>query len=128
MSDDVILVWKAKELRAAVLAQISENAETVGQFVEVEARRRLDAIGTPDNRKAVAWRRFLSRYVLTNTVATGRNEVVIRVGMKVGRGKGGDRRGFYVETGSSIAPAHPFLRPAVFGHAKEILQLLTGGK
>ena len=128
MSDDVILVWKQKEFLAKVDGWVSQNAETVGQFVEVEARRRLDAIGSPDNRKAVAWRRYLSRYVLTNTVTTGENKVVIRVGMKVGPGNGGDRRGFYIETGSSTARAHPFLRPAVFRNTKEILQLLTGGK
>ena len=118
--------WDPGAVKAAALAEVTANAEVVGEFVESEARRRLDAIGSPGNKRARAWRAFLSRWVLTNTVATEANAVVIRVGMKVGPRKGGRTRGFYVETGSSTAPAHPFLRPAVFNNAAKIVALLGG--
>ena len=118
--------WDPEVVKAAALAEVGENAEIVGKFVETEARRRLDAIRTPDNKRAVAWRAFLSRWVLTNTVEREPTAVVITVGMKVGPRKGGRTRGFYVETGSSTAPAHPYLRPAVFQNARRIVQLLGG--
>ena len=118
--------WDPGAVKAAALAEVAANAEVVGEFVESEARRRLKAIGKPDNRRAVAWRAFLARWALTNTVQVLANEVVIRVGMKVSSKKGGRTRGFYVETGSSTAPAHPYLRPAVFNNAAKIVQLLGG--
>jgi len=118
--------WDPEAVKAATLAEVAENAEVVGEFVETEARRRLDTIRTPDNKRARAWRAFLSRWVLTNTVATEPNAVVITVGMKRGPRKGGNTRGFYVETGSSTAPAHPYLRPAVFQNARRIVELLAG--
>ena len=123
-----ITEWKPERLKDAVRAQLMDRGQTVGKFVEGEARRRLDAISKPDNKRAVAWRAFLSRYVLTNTVTSEEDAVVIRVGMKVGPRKGGDTRGFYVETGSSTAPAHPYLRPAVFQNMRDIVKLLTGGR
>ena len=118
--------WDPGAVKAAALAEVAANAEQAGKFVETDARRRLDAIGSPGNKRARAWRAFLSRWVLTNTVATEANAVVIRVGMKVGSRKGGRTRGFYVETGSSTAPAHPYLRPAVFNNAAKIVALLGG--
>ncbi len=118
--------WDPEAVKVAALAEVAENAEVVGEFVESEARRRLKAIGKPDNKRAVAWRAFLSRWALTNTVTVMANEVLIRVGMKVASGKGGRTRGFYVETGSSTAPAHPYLRPAVFNNAAKIVALLGG--
>lgn len=34
---------------------------------------------------------------------------------------------WYVELGTRHMPAQPFLRPAVFGHAREIVKILCGG-
>jgi len=118
--------WDPEAVKAATLAQVTANAELVGTFLETEARRRLDAIRTPDNKRAVAWRAFLSRWVLTHTVMEETDAIVITVGMKRGLKKGGNTRGFYVEVGSSTAPAHPYLRPAVFGNAATIVALLGG--
>lgn len=119
--------WKPEAVIAASMAEVAGNGELVGEFLEAEARRRLDAIRRPDNKKAVAWRRFLSRYVLTNVVTVSADEVVITVGMKRSGAKGGNTRGFYVEIGSARAPAHPYLRPAVFGNGPTIVSLLGGG-
>ena len=119
--------WNPEAVIAAALDEVQRNAEIVGAFVESEARRRLDAIKQPGNKRAVAYRAFLSRYMLTNVVTRTAKEVVVRVGMKTRSQKGGDRLGFYIETGSRLAPAHPYLRPAVFDNAREIVKLLTGG-
>ncbi len=118
--------WDPEAVKVAALADVAENAELVGEFVETEARRRLNAIRTPDNRKAVAWRAFLSRWVLTHTIVEEPDAIVITVGMKRSSKKGGRTRGFYVEVGSSIAPAHPYLRPAVFGNGPTIVAMLGG--
>ena len=119
--------WDPAAVKAAVKSQLVENGEIVGKFVENDARRRLDAITKPDNRKAVRWRALLSKWVLTNTVEEEQDAVVISVGMKRGPKSGGNTRGFYVEIGSKSAPAHPYLRPAVFQNMREIVKLLTGG-
>lgn len=122
----ILTKWEPEALKAQVKAQLAENAPLVGKFVEGEARRRLDAIRMPDDPRAVRWRWFLSKWVLRNTVEVEEDAVVIRVGMRKGKGSGGMTRGFYVETGSPSAPAHPYLRPAVFQNMREIVQLLTG--
>ena len=122
----MITKWKPEAVRAAALAELQANAEIVGKFVETEARRRLDAITQPDNRRAVNYRRFLSKYLLTYTVEKTAKAIVIRVGMRRRSEKGGDHHGFYIETGSTTAPAHPYLRPAVFDNASEIVALLGG--
>ncbi len=118
--------WDPEAVKAATLAQLTENAENVGRFLETEARRRLDAIRTPDNKKAVWWRTFLSRWVLKHTVREETDAIVITVGMRKGPRAGGKHRGFYVEVGSSKAPAHPYLRPAVFGNGPTIVAMLGG--
>lgn len=122
----MIVKWTPEAVRAAALADLEANAEIVGEFVETEARRRLDAIQKPDNWKAVNYRRFLSKWMLTHTVETTAKEIVIRVGMRRRSETGGDHHGFYIETGSRKAPAHPYLRPAVFDNGDQIVTLLAG--
>jgi len=122
----VIIKWDPGAVREAALADLQTNAEIAGKFVETEARRRFDAITTPDNWKAVNYRRFLSKWLLTHTVETTAKEVVIRVGMRRRPEKGGDHHGFYIEIGSRKAPAHPYLRPAVFDNGDLIVALLSG--
>jgi len=123
----VITKWDPEAVRKAALADLQTNAEIAGKFVETEARRRLDAITSPDNRRAVNYRHYLSKFLLTYTVETLAKAIIIRVGMRRRSEKGGDHHGFYIETGSSTAPAHPYLRPAVFDNASEIVSLLSGG-
>lgn len=118
--------WRPEAVKKQVLAELSENAEIVGMFVETEARRRLDAIKKPSNDRAVAYRRFLSRWVLTHTIKTTERSVEIRVGMRRRSEKGGGHHGYYIETGSKTAAAQPYLRPAVFHNAREIVRLLAG--
>jgi hypothetical protein len=118
-----ITKWNPEDVKEMALSMVVKNAEAVGKFCEDDARQRLDKIQTPDTKRDKNYREFLSKYILTHTVEDEKNEVIIRIGMKIGK-QGQDHHGFYIETGSHTAPAHPYLRPAVFDNAKEILNLL----
>lgn len=118
-----ITKWEPANVRKMAKDVILSHAEDVGHFVETEARRRLDAIEQPDTKRDVNYRNYLSEYILTNTVEDNEKEVVIRVGMKIGK-DGQTHHGFYIETGSSTAAAQPYLRPAVFNNAREIVKML----
>ncbi len=118
--------WNPGAVHDQTVRELQANGEIVGKFVESEARRRLDAISKPSNKRAVGYRRFLSRFVLTNRVDVESKAVVIRVGMRKGRGKAGDMRGFYIEVGSRTAPATSFLRRAILDNKKAIMATLAG--
>ena len=127
MSDKVTWEkWNPKAVREATLRELKANGEIVGKFLETEARQRLDAITKPSNRKAVRYRRFLSRWVLTHRVDADENGVTIQVGMRKGPGKAGDMRGFYIEIGSRTAPATSFLRRTILQNKRDILATLVG--
>jgi HK97 gp10 family phage protein len=119
---DIKIDWDPGAFKKVLIQDLTKNGEIVGEFVESDARRRLLAISDP------AWGRgyregVVSR-LLTNQVEAKNNEVKITVGVE--KSKSGSHHGFYIELGSSTAPAHPFLRPAVFQNAKEIISLLEG--
>lgn len=118
--------WRPEQVREMTIKELQTNGEIVGEFLEQEARKRLDAIKKPDNARAVAWRRFLSKWVLTHTVDTEGKTVIIRVGMKKGPGKKGAMRGFYIEIGSRKAPATSFLRRTILENKATILKTLVG--
>lgn len=119
--------WDPITVKRAALAELQQNAELVGVFVETEARRRLDAISNPDTKRDRNYRHYLSKYLLTHVITSGNDFIEIDVGMKIGpRGSGASYHGFFIEIGSDSAPAHPYLRPAVFDNRAEILQLLAG--
>lgn len=113
--------WSPQKVRDAALKELAENAEIVGKFVETEARRRLYAIDEP------AWgeryRRLIVARLLTYVVERKAKAIVITVGVRVG--PKGHHHGFWIEFGSSTAPAHPFLRPAVYDNARQIVKLLA---
>lgn len=127
MSGDVTFErWKPENIRKAVSAKLMDNADDTGKYIEEDARRRLDAIRTPDTKRDVNYRHYLSKFILTHAVEKqGEDGFVIAVGMKIGK-DGQRHHGFYIETGSSTAPAHPFLRPAVLQNARDIILLLLG--
>lgn len=116
------VVWRADEFKAELLAELAANAEIVGKFVEEDARRRLHEVREPDWGRA--YRQQVVSRLLTNEIEQTQREIVIRVGVRAT----GDSRhhGFYIETGSSTAPAQPWLRPAVFENAARIVALLSG--
>lgn len=116
------LRWTPEPVKQAALAELTANAEIVGKFVETDARRRLLAITEPE--WGAGYRQEIVARLLRYEVETSRREVIIRVG--VAPGSSGRHHGFYIEMGSSTAPAHPFLRPAVFENAARIVALLAG--
>lgn len=126
MTQDVTFSeWTPERIKAAVSEQLLANAPYVGKFVEDDARRRLDAIKTPDTKRDQNYRSYLAKYILTHAVEKMDDAVVIAVGMKIGK-DGQRHHGWWIENGSSTAPAHPFLRPAVTQNARDITLMLLG--
>lgn len=116
------LTWKPDSFKKKLVAELVENAEIVGKFVEQDARKRLLAISDP--RWGEAYRSKLIARLLTYEVMTSAMTVTINVGVRTS--SSGSHHGFYIEMGSQTAPAHPFLRPAVFQNGKRIVALLSG--
>lgn len=116
------LNWTPDKFKAELVQQLVANGEIVGKFVEEDARRRLLDIQEPE--WGAAYRSEVVARLLTHTVERDGNQVVITVG--VAEGSGGRHHGFYIELGSSTAPAHPFIRPAVFENGGKIVALLSG--
>jgi len=114
--------WNPKAVKDAAIEEIAGSMEIVGKFVETEARRRLLSIADPD--WGAAYRRGIVSRLLTYQVSREANAVVCTVGVAVG--SKGRHHGFWIETGSATAPAHPFLRPAVFNNGAKIVALLGG--
>ena len=118
--------WTPENVKKQVIAKLLGNAPQTGKFIEDDARRRLDAIRTPDTKRDVNYRNYLSKWILTHAVEKqGEDGFVIAIGMRIGK-DGQRHHGFYIETGSSTAPAHPFLRPAVTQNARDIILMLLG--
>ena len=118
--------WYANKVKDAVVNKLMANAPDTGHFIESDARQRLDAIKTPDTPRDKNYRFYLSKFMLTHVVEKiGDHAFVIAVGMRIGK-DGQQHHGFYIETGSSTAPAHPYLRPAVLQNPRDIIQLLLG--
>lgn len=118
----MITQWHPERVREAALADLERNGAIAGKFVETEARRRLYAIVDP------AWgeryRRLIVGRLLTFVVEREPKAIAITVG--VAEGSKGRHHGFWIEFGSKTSPAHPYLRPAVYDNAREIVALLGG--
>lgn len=116
------LRWTPEKVKQAAVAELTANAEIVGKFVETDARQRLLAITEPE--WGAGYRREIVARLLRYEVEANQREVIVRVG--VAPGSSGRHHGFYIEMGSSTAPAQPYLRPAVFENAARIVALLAG--
>lgn len=114
--------WHPERVKQAALDELMGNAEAVGKFVESDARRRLYAIEVPE--WGERYRRLIVGRQLTFVVEREPKAVVITVG--VAGGEKGRYYGYYIEVGSATSPAHPYLRPAVFDNARDIVALLAG--
>ena len=119
--------WQAEAFKKRLMADLVANARLAGKFVEEDARRRVLAI--PDPEWGAGHRSYVAR-LLTSVVEQESKAVVIKVGLPPGRktksGQVTRHLGFYIEMGSRTAPAHPFLRPAVFQNGAKIVALLAG--
>lgn len=122
MSAIVWKKWNPEGVIEKVAAETTENMELACKFVETDARRRLLSISEPE--WGAAYRREILARKLTSVVTRKGKAIVGVVGMRTG--KEGRHYGYYIEMGSSTAPAQPYLRPAVFQNAREIVKLLAG--
>ena len=121
-----IVEWHAERIMQAVIEKIARNAPDAAYFIETDARRRLDAIRTPDTPRDRNYRFYLSKWMLTHVVQRLEGKaLMVAVGMRIGKG-GQKHHGWWIERGSSSAPAHPYLRPAVLQNARDIIELLIG--
>ena len=114
--------WNPQKLKRHILDALESNGAIVGKVVEESARSRLLAITDPE--WGSGYRRLVAMWMLTSEVERMGNMIEIRVGVTATNKS--RFHGFYIETGSSTAPAQPFLRPAVFGNAGTIVALLEG--
>lgn len=114
--------WRPEAVKQAAVAELERNGAIVGKFVQTEARRRLYAITDPE--WGERYRRLIVGRLLTFVVTREPKAVVITVG--VAAGPKGRHHGFWIEVGTRRQPAHPYLRPAVFDNAREIVALLGG--
>jgi hypothetical protein len=120
-----MLKWHARQFKAVVIKQLVENAAIVGEFVESEARQRLQAIEEPSfGSFGKPYRQNVVARLLTNVVEEKPDEVDILVG--VAKSSSSDKHGLYIELGTKKDAPHPFLRPAVMENKAKILALLTG--
>lgn len=122
MSKIVWKNWNPDKVIEKIASDAAENMEIACKFVETEARRRLLAISEPE--WGAAYRREILARRLTSVVKRKSKAVVGIVGMM--KGKEGSYYGYYIEMGSKTAPPQPYLRPAIFHNAREIVQLLAG--
>jgi len=120
----VIAAWHADIVKEQTMALVAERLATAAKFVETAARANLAAISDPD--WGAGYRNQVVGRLLTSFVAKEDKAVVAKIGVRSVSGKGGDHHGFYIELGSATAPAHPWLRPALFDNQAEIMQILEG--
>ena len=105
----MIKEWNQKKVLAAISGRVVQNMDRACQFAEEQARARAPV------------RRGILRSHITHQVRARGTTVEGRVGVI--------RKafwGWFHEMGTSKMPAHPFLRPAVFGNARRIVRILQG--
>jgi HK97 gp10 family phage protein len=105
----VKITWNADKFKAKMSAKVIDGMDRVGQF----CAERASADAPVD--------RGILRSDITYKVEAHGEAVEAIVGAK--------RRSFWAwfqELGTRKMAAHPFLRPAVFGNAKEIMRLFVG--
>lgn len=115
--------WNPGDVVDRFIEVYQERAPMVGKFLEDEARKRLDAITHPRQKRPANYRKYLSKYILTHVVEEDWKSINVLVGMKIGQ-RGQTHHGFYIETGSRTAAAHPYLRPALLQNQREVLDII----
>jgi HK97 gp10 family phage protein len=104
--------WNPQRVKAAIAGEVAQNMEMACQFVASQA-------------KALAPRRggrLVSEIDIVVEVGAYGNVIEGRVGVR--RGKAFYAR--FVELGTRFMAARPFLRPAVFNNAREIVRIIAG--
>jgi HK97 gp10 family phage protein len=108
----VITEWNQARVLAEVSGRVADNLHRACQFAAEEAKRR-----APRRTGQIV------REIDVAVEVTARNqEITGWVGVK----KGNAFYAYFQEVGTSRHPAHPFLRPAVFGNARQIVAIVSG--
>lgn len=123
MSGSGVVRWNARKVVDQVADTIERNMEDAVHLVYVDARHRLLAIREPEF--GAKYRKFLALYRLKAIVRRESRAIEGAVGMPPG--KEGSYYGFYIETGSKTAPAHPWLRPALMTNLRDVMWIIAGG-
>lgn len=118
-----ITEWNAPAVIDFFSARIAASMEIAVKVVEEAARDNLAEIDDPP--WGAGYRNEIVGRMLTSYVEKQDKAVLGHVGVRVGSGKGGSLHGFYIEFGSSTAPAHPWLRPALYDNKDDILKILV---
>ena len=104
--------WNPQRVKAMVAGEVAQNMEVACLFVADKAK------GLAPRRRG----RLISEIDIDVEVGAHGNVIEGRVGVR--RGKA-----FYAwfqEMGTRFMAAQPFLRPAVFNNAREIVRILAG--
>ena len=107
----MIKEWNQKKVIAAISGRVVQNMDRACQFAEEQAWAKAPV------------RRGILRALTRHDVKARGDVVEGRVGVL--------RKafwGWFQEMGTAKMPATPFLRPAVFGNAKRIVQIIRGEK
>jgi HK97 gp10 family phage protein len=112
MSDIVWKDWNPQKVKASIAGQVAQNMEVACLFVADKAK------GLAPRRGG----RLISEIDIAVEVSAQGNVVEGRVGVK--RGKAFYAR--FVELGTRKMAARPFLRPAVFNNARDIVRIIEG--
>jgi HK97 gp10 family phage protein len=105
--------WKQREFIAKVSGVVADNMYAACSYAAEQARA-LAPVRSGKMKKAID--------IVVEVAARG-NTIEGIVGVR--------KQAFWAwfqEMGTRHHPAHPFLRPAVFGHAAEIVRILCGGR
>ena len=108
-----IKTWNKRKLIGEISGRVTQNMELAAEFAAQQAKS-LAPVRTGKLRDSIVG--------VVETRAHGEGVEGI-VGVKAEK--------FYarfVELGTRKSPAHPFLRPAVFDHAKEIVRIIQTGR
>jgi len=104
--------WNPRRVKAEIAGQVAQNMEVACLFVADKAK------GLAPRRGG----RLISEIDIAVEVGAYGDVVEGRVGVK--RGKAFYAR--FQELGTRFMAAHPFLRPAVFNNAREIVRIIEG--
>lgn len=110
-----ITEWRQREVLAEVSGRVADNMYRACEYAAEQARTR-----APRRTGLV-----VSRIDVAVEVTARDQEITGWVGVR----KGGKPSAFYAyfqEVGTVHHAAHPFLRPAVFGNARRIVEIVCG--
>jgi hypothetical protein len=123
MSKIVWRDWNPQGVKASVAEQVAKDMEVACKLVETQARANLMSISTPASGRG--YRRKVLAPRVKYEIEMSKDFVEGRVGIL--RGRHNEYHGaYYIEIGTRRYPAHPWLRPAVFNNAREIMLIIAG--